>query len=99
MSGEPVLPDLDCLMPRFTAIESPIDEFDIGFAYYSFKTRTVSGLVETSEAAKAGVRDGDLIVRSPAAHTINGGDLTEIALTLRRGGKVLDLAYQPRARR
>ncbi|WP_326778929.1 M61 family metallopeptidase [Streptomyces sp. NBC_01445] len=99
MSGEPVLPDLDCLMPRFTAIESPIDEFDIGFAYYSFKTRTVSGLVETSEAAKAGVRDGDLIVRSPAAHTINGGDLTEIALTLRRGGKVLDLAYQPRGKK
>ena len=68
----------------------------IGFARASISEQTIRGLEPGSEAARAGVRDGDVVVAA--------GDLTEIrsdpgkpmTLTLRRrGGQTVTVSYPP----
>ncbi|BBC30999.1 hypothetical protein SGFS_022930 [Streptomyces graminofaciens] len=98
MSGEWILPDLDCLMPYFQAKEVEIHQLDVGFDYSSFKAGIVSGIVHSGPAAKAGVREGDTIVHAPPPERINAGRLTDISLTLRRGSDLVDVTYEPLGR-
>ncbi|MEU5031799.1 hypothetical protein [Streptomyces milbemycinicus] len=94
-AGQWILPDLDCLGPRFVAQEVDIRQLHVGFDYSSFKAGAISGLVEDGHAARAGIRDGDIIVKAPAPHKLPGKPVGEITLMLRRGEDLLDITYKP----
>ncbi|QIY75948.1 hypothetical protein HEP84_50320 [Streptomyces sp. RLB1-33] len=93
--GQWVLPDLDCLGPQFMAHEADIRQLNVAFDYQSFRTQTIAGVVQGGHADKAGVRDGDVIVKGPAPHTLPQEPVKQISLTLQRGSETIDVTYEP----
>ncbi|MFC8668675.1 hypothetical protein [Streptomyces sp. NPDC057199] len=95
LAGQWVLPDLDCLGPRFKAREADIRQLDVGFDYQSFRTQTIADVVRGGHADRAGVRDGDVIVAGPSPHSLPQKPVADISLTLQRGSETIDVKYEP----
>lgn len=95
MAGQWVLPSANCLSPRFTGREEQIRQLDVGFNYSSFRTQTVSGVVQGGNADRVGIRDGDQIVQAPAPHSLPSKPAKEITLTLARDGQEFEVTYEP----
>lgn len=94
-AGRRILPDLDCLGPRFLAKATLIPQLDTGFDLAGFRAGVIAGVIKNGNAARAGLRDGDIVLHGPASHKLTDGNLTEIRLTLQRGEEVFDVAYEP----
>lgn len=77
-------------------IELP--EFRLGFDLASLRGEpaVVRGLEPGSNAARAGLREGDEVVdQLPNLGDLLGSPGTPITFTVRRGGKLLEITYQP----
>lgn len=70
--------------------------FELGFARASLGDRVVRGLDPASEAARAGVREGDAIVEVGDLSKIRSDPALPMTLTLRREGQLVRLSYPPR---
>jgi hypothetical protein len=68
---------------------------DLGFDTASVASRIVSGLVPGSVAERAGVRDGDYIVRIPNFSDMERAPREEIEVRLRRAGSDLSVHFTP----
>lgn len=98
LRGAVVLPPSDAFGPGFRRIQVPLRRFDLGFDPESLLARPkiVRGLIAGSNAAKAGLRDGDEILNPFSQDGMQGDQQAWLTLEVRRGDARLSLRYQPR---
>jgi predicted metalloprotease with PDZ domain len=98
MAGELMLPESDGFGPCFRRTPAKIRQFDMGFDNKSLlgADKTIQGLKPDSEAAKAGVRDGDKVISGGASDSIQADVTRTVTLKLMRDGKPLSVTYLPR---
>jgi predicted metalloprotease with PDZ domain len=98
LAGATVLPPSDAYGPRFRRVTRPLRRYDLGFDLASLQTKPkiVRGLVAGSNAAVAGLRDGDEILNGFPQDALQGDQQAYVTLDVRRAGRTLQLRYQPR---
>lgn len=98
LAGKTVLPPSDAYGAEFHRITKPLRRYDLGFDIASLQTRPriVHGLIPGSNAAAAGLRDGDEILNSFPQDALQGDQEAYVTLDVRRGGETLHIRYQPR---
>jgi hypothetical protein len=98
LAGQLIVPPVDAFGPCFTRAEKTLRRFDLGFERESLfdEPRIVKGLVEGSEAAKAGIRDGDLILQPVPLEEAQSDPEKTLKLQMRRGEETFEVDYLPR---
>ncbi|MEP6832129.1 MAG: peptidase M61 [Gemmatimonas sp.] len=98
MSGGLMLPASEDFGPCFRRTTKPIRQFDLGFDNKSIlgAEKIIQGLKPGSEAAKAGLRNGDKITYAVALDAVQGDVNRSINIQVTRDGKTFPLTYLPR---
>src|SRR5579871_6768912 len=99
MAGGLMLPDSDDFGPCFQRTTKKIRRFELGFDPKSLigSQHTIRGLIPDSEAAKAGLREGDQVSYSAALDAIQADVHRTLNLQVTRDGKTFPITYLPRA--
>lgn len=98
MSGGLVLPESEDFGPCFERVTRKMRRFDLGFdnASITANPKVIKGLKPDSEAAKAGLKDGDVVAYAVALDSVQGDQTRTLDLTVTREGKTFPLSYRPR---
>jgi rhamnogalacturonan endolyase len=98
LAGGLMLPESGDYGPCFRRTTKKIRRFEPGFDSRSLigAEKTVHGLLPGSEAAKAGLRDGDVVSYSVAMDSLQGDPNRMLTLQVTRGGKTFPVTYLPR---
>ncbi|WP_184722902.1 peptidase M61 [Caulobacter sp.] len=98
MAGALMLPEPDDFGPCFTRTTAQVRRFELGFEPKSLvgTTKTIRGLIAGSEAAKAGLKDGDVVTYAVAMDAVQGDPDQTLTLKVTRDGKTFPLTYLPR---
>src|SRR6185437_8425644 len=98
MGGKLVLPPSEAFGRCFIRTTVPLRRYELGFdsRVLMEPTRIIRGLVAGSEAARAGLRDGDRIVKPVPQDAIQADQNARLALLIERGGRTFPLTYLPR---
>ncbi|HEY4546976.1 MAG TPA: peptidase M61 [Pedomonas sp.] len=98
LAGGTVLPPSDAFGPCFRRVTKPLRRFDLGFDPASLlqAPKIVRGLKTNSEAAAAGLRDGDVILNTFSQDGLQANQTAYLTLNIRRGDEELTIRYQPR---
>jgi S1-C subfamily serine protease len=93
-----MLPQSDDFGPCFTRTTAKFRRFDLGFEPKSLvaNVKTIRDLKPGSEAAKAGLRDGDAVTYSVAMDSVQGDPARMLTLKVTRDGKTFPITYLPR---
>lgn len=83
--------------PCFTASTTTLRQFELGFAGKSLTkpVRIVEGLVPGSAADKAGLRNGDEILKPVGLDNIQSDQKLTVTWQVRRDGKTFSITYLP----
>ncbi|MGH8291129.1 MAG: hypothetical protein ACREV7_19350 [Steroidobacteraceae bacterium] len=101
MSGGLIVPPSDAFGPCFRRVIKKIPMFDLGFAMKSlplFGTKVIQGLRHGSNAAKAGVRDGDHVSYAAALDEVQSDVHATLTLHVTRDGRTFPITYLPRGK-
>ncbi|KAF2121650.1 hypothetical protein BDV96DRAFT_641034 [Lophiotrema nucula] len=95
--GETMRLPIDCFGTDWKLL--PVDQrvLDFGFDMSSFQTRIISGLKSGSQAAKAGLRNGDEMVRNAYTWQCQEEYERSMEMTVKRGEELFDVKYWPRS--
>ena len=98
LAGGLMLPQADDFGPCFTRTTAKVRRFELGFEPKSLvgTTKTIRGLMSGSEAAKSGLRDGDVVTYAVAMDGVQGDPNQTLTLKVTRDGKTFPLTYLPR---
>jgi hypothetical protein len=98
LAGKLMLPAPADFGPCFTRTTAPFRRFELGFEPKSLvgDVKTIRGLDPASEAAKAGLRDGDVVTVSVAMDSVQGDPTRMLTLKVTRDGKTFPITYLPR---
>lgn len=98
LAGELVVPPEHAFGPCFDREAVTLRRFDLGFDRSVLVTepRIVAGLDEGSAAARAGLSNGDEIVRPVALEDVQSNPEKKLTLEVRRGGRTRQIEYLPR---
>jgi len=98
MTGGLMLPDSDGFGPCFHRVQKKIRKFELGFDPHSLVTpeRIIQGLMPDSEAAKAGLRNGDKVTYGVALDAVQGDVHRTFTLHVTRDGQAFPITYLPR---
>lgn len=98
LAGSTVLPPSSAFGPCFERTSLPLRRWDLGFdpASLTGSPKIVRGLIPGSNAAKAGLRNGDRISRSFPQDGPQGDQQAMLDLHVERGGLPLTILYSPR---
>lgn len=98
LAGELVVPPSDAFGPCFARREQELRRFELGFNREALvaEPRVVSGLVDGSAAAAAGLRNGDEIRHPVVLEEAQSDPAFELELPIRRDGEDLTIKYLPR---
>jgi len=98
LAGEQVLPPSDAFGPCFRRQDVPLRRFELGFDRASLfeQPRIVSGLVAGSEAEKAGIREGDLILQPVPLEKAQSEPDQTVTLQISREDQTFEVEYLPR---
>ena len=93
-----MLPEPGDFGPCFDRTIKKIRQFDVGFDMKSLvgAEKRVSGLKPSSEAAKAGIRDGDVISYATGLDALQGDVTRTFTVQVTRDGKTFPVTYLPR---
>lgn len=99
IAGGTVLPPSDAFGPCFRRTTRPLRRFDLGFDPASLlqSPKIVRGLKPDSEAATAGLRNGDVILNTFSQDGLQANQAAYLTLNIRRGKEELSIRYQPRS--
>jgi predicted metalloprotease with PDZ domain len=101
MHGGLVVPESGDYGPCFRRITKPIRRFELGFKPTSLPdgTKRVDGLVEGSEADRAGLRNGDIVsYRTITTEGVRRDPEGTVTATVTRAGKTFPLTFLPRGK-
>ncbi|PHY17569.1 peptidase M61 [Caulobacter sp. BP25] len=98
LAGALMLPESDDFGPCFTRTTAEVRRFELGFEPKSLvgTTKTIRGLIPGSEAAKAGLKDGDVVTYAVAMDGVQGDPAATLTLKVTREGRSFPLTYLPR---
>ena len=98
LAGRLMLPQSDDFGPCFTRTTAKFRRFDLGFEPKSLvgDVKTIRGLSPDSEAARAGLRDGDVVTYSVAMDSVQGDPKRLLTLKVNRDGRTFPITYLPR---
>ncbi|MGA7651248.1 MAG: hypothetical protein WBW68_02220, partial [Terracidiphilus sp.] len=98
LRGDLVLPASDAFGPCFRRTEKMLRRYELGFDAKVLiePTRIVRGLIPGSAAERAGLRNGDRILKPVPQDGIQGDQTALIHLEIFRDGKQFPLSYLPR---
>lgn len=98
LAGKLMLPEAGDFGPCFTRTMARFRRFDLGFEPKSLvgDVKTIRGLKPDSEAAKAGLKDGDVVTYSVAMDSVQGDQARTLTLNVTREGKTFPITYLPR---
>jgi predicted metalloprotease with PDZ domain len=98
MAGGLMLPESDDFGPCFRRVVKKMRQFDLGFDNASIvaNPKIIKGLKPGSEAARAGLRDGDQVTYGVALDAVQGDIDRLLNLQVTRDGKTFPLSYLPR---
>jgi M61 glycyl aminopeptidase len=98
LAGAVVVPPSDAFGPCFRRITRPMRRYEIGFdpKVLIEPDRVIHGLVPGSAAEKAGLRNGDRIVKPVPQDLIQGEQDQILTLEIQRGDQHFPVAYLPR---
>jgi len=98
MNGKLVLPSSDAFGPCFERTTAPLRRYELGFDSQVLMepARIVRGLVPGSAAARAGLRNGDRIVKPVPQDEIQAEQRATLTLLIERGGRTFPITYLPR---
>lgn len=98
LGGATMLPPSNAYGAQFHRVIRLLRRYDLGFDMASLqaKPRIVRGLVAGSNAAKAGLRDGDEILNSFPQDALQGDQQAYVTLDVQRAGQAISIRYQPR---
>jgi len=102
MSGALIVPASDAFGPCFRRVVKKIPIFDLGFAMQSlplFGPKIIQGLRPDSNAAKAGLRNGDRVSYAAALDVIQTDVHHKLTLHVTRDGRTFAITYLPRGKR
>ncbi len=98
LAGKLMLPESSDFGPCFTRTTGHFRRFELGFEPKSLvgDVKTIRGLQTDSEAAKAGLRDGDVVTVSVAMDSVQGDPTRMLTLKVTRDGRTFPITYLPR---
>jgi hypothetical protein len=98
MNGALVLPPSDAFGPCFERTTAPLRRYQLGFdsAVLMEPARIVRGLIADSAAARAGLRNGDRIVKPVPQDGIQADQDATLTLLIQRDGRTFPITYLPR---
>ncbi len=98
LAGKLMLPASDAYGPCFARTTKPFRRFELGFEPRSLAgdVKTIVGLDPTSEAAKAGLRNGDVVTVAVAMDSVQGDPERTLTLQVTREGETFPITYLPR---
>ena len=98
LAGKLMLPESGDFGPCFARTTAKFRRFDLGFEPKSLvgDVKTIRGLKPDGEAAKAGLRDGDVVTYSVAMDSVQGDPARTLTLKVTRDGKTFPITYLPR---
>jgi hypothetical protein len=98
LAGKLMLPEPSDFGPCFTRTTGQFRRFELGFDPKSLvgDVKTIRGLDPASEAAKAGLRDGDVVTVSVAMDSVQGDPTRLLMLKVTRDGRTFPITYLPR---
>lgn len=99
LAGGLMLPESDGFGPCFTRTTGKVRRFELGFEPKSLvgDVKTIRDLQPGSEAAEAGLRDGDVVTYGQALDALQGDPQLQLTLQVTRDGKSFPISYLPRA--
>jgi len=97
-AGRLLIPPPNSFGPCLRPLPHRDRPYELGFDKGSLDTepRMIRGLMANSAAAKAGLREGDVIVTADDVLQVQKDDSQSMHLTVRRGGEVLPVSFVPR---
>ncbi len=101
LAGELMEPESGDFGPCFKRGEKTVRRFELGFEPKSLvgHEKTIRGLQDGSAAAKAGLRDGDVVTYGVALDAIQGDQKAQLTLNVTRDGRQFPITYLPRGER
>ena len=98
MAGGLMLPESGDFGPCFRRTVKTMRQFDLGFDNASIVSnpKIIKGLKPGSEAAKAGLRDGDQVTYAVSLDAVQGDLDRKLTLQVTRDGKTFPISYLPR---
>jgi predicted metalloprotease with PDZ domain len=98
LQGATPLPASDAFGPCFRRVTKPLRRYQLGFdpKVLVQPKRIVRGLIAGSAAAKAGLRNGDEILKPVGQDHIQGDQTGILTLLIRRGDEEMTIHYLPR---
>lgn len=98
LAGAWQVPAADAFAPCFRRTRAQLRRYELGFEPKALteQPRLVRGLIADSAAARAGLRDGDEILRPVGQDALQGDQKRELELQVRRDGLDRTIRYLPR---
>jgi predicted metalloprotease with PDZ domain len=101
MQGRLVIPESDDYGPCFRRVTKPIRRFELGFTPKSLLDgrKQVEALIDDSEAAKAGLKNGDIVTyRTITTEGVKRDPTGTVTATVTRDGKSKLITFLPRGK-
>lgn len=101
LAGEVIVPESGDFGPCFKRTTKKVRRFELGFEPASLvgDVKTIRGLQAGGEAAKAGLRNGDVVTYAVAMDKIQGEQDARLTLNVSREGRQFPITYLPRGER
>ncbi len=98
LAGKLMLPESGDFGPCFARTTAKFRRFDLGFEPKSLvgDVKTIRDLNPASEAAKAGLKNGDVVTYAVAVDSVQGDPARLFTLKVTRDGKTFGVTYLPR---
>jgi hypothetical protein len=98
LAGKLMLPESGDFGPCFERTIGHARRFELGFDPKSLvgEVKAIRGLMAGSQAAKAGLQDGDVVTYAQALDGVQGDQAARLTLQVTRAGKTFPISYLPR---
>jgi hypothetical protein len=98
LAGRLMLPESGDFGPCFRQTTGKFRRFELGFEPRSLvgDVKTIRGLIAGSEAARAGLKDGDVVTYAVALDSVQGDQSRTLSFEVTRDGRTFGVTYLPR---